>query len=259
MTARIYWYPDPDGLVRELDLGRPWSELADADGEDSVSARSADGQRVVTAYTSWRRRRALIEYLDDAATIRELQAIGVHLRRNGVIALAEDAACTWGGFARDTLVQGATTVRIEDNLWEAWSTEDLDVGDVVVIQGASPRGVWEESTIATISGNKRKITLATALRYDYSEEPYVFVRDARFWPYLRLEDRSLTTPILRSSNRLTWSLDLNLEEPPSRIARAADRGTRYRGTTGSTITGDVYDADLDVDLELSSTSATVRL
>lgn len=259
MTARLYWYPEPDGLVRVVDLGRAWRDLADGDAEDSVTDRSADGQRVVTAFTSWRRRRALVEYLDDPAVIREVQAVGVHLRRNGVIGLAEDDGCTWGGFARAAPEQGEDTIRIEDNLWESWSTVDLDVGDVVVVQGASPRGVWEECTISSINAAKRKIVLAEPLRYSYADEPYVLVRDARFWPWLRLEDRALQAPILRSDHRITWSLELALEEPPSRVARAAERGTRYRGPTGSTLVGEAYDADLDVELDAATTSATVRL
>lgn len=257
MSGLIYWYPEADGLLHVVDLGRSWRDLADADAEDSVVATTADGKRVVTTFTSWRRRRALAEYLDDAAVIRDLQAIGVHLRRNGVIGVAEEAGCAWGGFAREAPEQGGTTLRIEDNLWEDWSTPDLDVGDAVIVQGASPRGRWEECTIATINAAKRRITLAEPLRFDYRDEPFVFVRDARFWPWLRLTDAALQTPILRSDHRLTWSLDLALEEPPSRVANASDRGTRYRGTSGSPRAASAYDADVeDLDLERSTTTAS---
>ncbi len=256
MTAQLYWYPTPESLLRVVDLGLGWRELVEGDPADSVSARSADGQRVLTTFTSMRTLRTLVEYLTSVSVVRECQAIGNHLRRNGVIGLAEEDGATWGGFAKSAPARGDTIVRIEENLWDAWSTADLDVGDVVVVQGASPRGVWEEAVVSAISANKRKVTLSAGLLFDYSEEPYVLIRDRRFWPFVRLQDGALNTPILRTDHRITWALELQLEEPPSRLARAATQGLRYRGTTATD--GELaYDSDLDVDLELATATTTV--
>jgi hypothetical protein len=258
VTAHLYWYPEDDGLVRALDLGIGWRELVAADGGDLVAARSADGQRIVTTFTTMRRVRGLVEYVTDAAVVRELYAIGNHLTRNGVIGLAEEDGATWGGFARSAPEQGETVLKIEDNLWEGWSTADLAIGDTVIIQGASPGGKWEEAVLADINGPKRKITLSSGLRYDYSTEPYVFIRDARFWPFLRLQDGALQTAPIRTDHRITWALELELEEPPSRLARAAERGTRFRGTSGAPLGQESYGEDYDAGDAVAGATTTVR-
>jgi hypothetical protein len=258
VTAHLYWYPEDDGLVRSIDLGLGWRELITGDGADLVAARSADGQRIVTTFTSMRQVKALVEYVTDAAVVRELYAIANHLRRNGVIGLAEEDGATWGGFAREAPEQGETVIKIEDNLWEGWSTADLAVGDTVVIQGASPGGKWEEAVLSAINASRRKITLSSGLRFDYSTEPYVLVRDSRFWPFLRLKDGAMGTPPIRTDHRITWALDLDLEEPPSRIARAAERGTRFRGTSGDPLGEESYGADLDGGEAVAGPSTSVR-
>lgn len=252
MSARLYWYPEPDGLLVAIDLGRSWSELAEADSSDLSTARSADGQRVITTYGHMRTVRALCEYLTGYDTIRELSILGVHLQRNGVVALAEDDGATWGGFAREAPQRGATAIRVSRLLWSAWSTIDLGAGDVVVVQGASGR--WEEAEVSSVSA-ERVVIASPGLRFDYQDEPWVLVRDRRFWPFLRMQDGALQTPILRSDHRITWALELQLEEPPSRLARAAESEESYRGTTA--IGGPAYDGDVDVDVERATTSATI--
>jgi hypothetical protein len=246
VSAQIYWYPETDGPLRILDLIRDWRELTHADPADFVSARNADGQRILTTYLSMRTVRAAIEYVDDRAVVRELQAIEGHLRRNGTIGIAERDGSAWGGFATELPEQGATEVRITENLWAAWgSAADLDAGDTIIVQGPSPVGRWEECVIASVSANRRRITLAEGLRYDYSAGDWCLVRDSRFWPIVRSQDAAINTPILRTDHRITWALDLQLEEPPHRIARAAELNEPYRGTTGPILSGASYEIEED--------------
>lgn len=246
MTARIYWYPEEGGPLRELDLGRYWSELTEADASDNATARTADGQRVMSTYSSSRSCRVLLEYLsaiDSPSVVRELYAIQNHLRRNGTIALAEEEARTWGGYARTLLVRGATDVPIISNLWALWDTPDLTAGDEVVIYGGGSGGKWEKATVQSITSSKRKIVLTSGLRYDYQDQPWVHVRDARFWPYLRLADEAVNAPILTTDHRITYNLEARLEEHGAMLVSGSTQEGQYRGTSGGSGLG--YAAALD--------------
>lgn len=229
MTAQLYWYPEDNEPLRTLDLGRAWRELTRVMTRDQVNAQAADGGRTMATFTSMFACSARAEYLTDAGVVRELQAIEDHLQRNGLVGLAEEDGRTWGGFARTPPSAGATEVKIAENLWSTWSTVETDVGDTVIVQGASPRGRWEEAVIASINAAKLKITFASGLRYDYSDEPYVLVRDAAFWPLLRLQTGALNRPVLTTDHRITWRAALDLEEPPNRVAKAAGRAEPFRG------------------------------
>jgi hypothetical protein len=247
VSAQIYWYPETDGPLRVVDLGRGWRDLIEGDPADVVSARNADGQRVLTTYMSMRVVRAACEYIDDREALTECQAIGNHLRRNGVIGIAEDAGHTWGGFANVLPVQGATEVTITENLWADWGTGGPNPGDTIVVQGPSPSGRWEECVVLSTANNRRKITLASGLRYDYSDGAFALVRDARFWPILRLQDAALNLPILKSDRRITWSLDLQLEEPPHRLTTTAETAEPFRGPDPASPLRAGYDAEIPAD------------
>jgi hypothetical protein len=235
VTARIYWYPEDTGPLRELDLGRYWSELVEADAADNATARTADGQRVMTTYSSARSCRVLLEFLsaiDSPSVVRELYAIQNHLRRNGVIAIAEEEGRTWGGYARTLLARGSTEIPIVRNLWGLWDTPDLAAGDEVVIYGGGLEGKWEKATVQSITSSKRKIVLTSGLRYDYQDQPWVHVRDARFWPYVRLADDAVNAPILTTDHRITYNLEMRLEEHGAMLADGSSAEGQYQGTVG---------------------------
>ena len=235
MTARIYWYPEPNGPLRELDLGRYWTELLEGDPADMATSRTSDGQRTMTTYAAARTVRARLRDLsaiDSPTVVRELWALANHLRRNGVIAIAEDDACTWGGFARTPLARGDTVIPIASNLWGLWETPDIGAGDEVIIYGGSTEGRWERQTIDSITSSKRSVTLSSGLRYDYQSEPWVHVRDARFWPHVRLADDAVGGPVLTTDHRVTYDLELRLEEHVAMLANGVSAEGQYRGTTG---------------------------
>lgn len=230
MSARLFWYPTPGGALRMLNLGRPWSELIDEEATSSAPQRTVSGRRSLTVWSSWTKVRALCEYLPDGDVVRELQAIVNALKvRGAVIGLAEEADCTWGGFLRGRPSAGKLTLEIEENMWQDWpGTPSLTAGDVVVVQGPSPKFLRERAVVASRSG--RQITLAApGLLNDYSEEEYVFVHDARFWPWLELQDGALNGQVLQTAHRITWTLDLQLQEPVSRIVNGAEQGGSHRG------------------------------
>lgn len=229
MSARIYWYPEPSAYLEVLDLGRGWSEHAPGQTTESSIATTGAGKRTVTTFGSWRRARFAAEYLDDATVVDELYAVADHLRRGGTIGVAEDAACTWGGFAKIALTRGDTTLKIHENLWAAWETPVLAAGDVVVVRGGGTAAKWEQVRILSISGNQRTVTLDRGLRFDYDEQPWVLIHDRRFWPALRATDRQLQTDPIQTDHRITWDLVLDLEEDAPAIAAAAAAGTPFRG------------------------------
>lgn len=246
-TARIYYYPEEDARLREVDLGRLWSELADGDPADLAIARSGDGARVVTTFGSSRTVRVLMEYLNDYDVVQELQAVANHLRRNGVIAVAEVGTATWGGFAKQPPERGDTVIKIEENLWALWSLEDIDVGDVVVVRGGGLDGRWEEVTITAINAAKKRIEITPALRFDYSQEPWVLVHDRRFWPYLRASDSQLGAPIISNDHRITWNFEVQLEEARANMAAGVDAegpftSTSTGGASYELLSGPSFDA-----------------
>lgn len=230
-TARIYWYPDPDGYLEETDLGRRWSEHVAGQSADLAMSRTGEGGRVITTFGSWRRARFAMEYIDDADLVHDLYAVVDHLRRNNTIAIAEEGAATWGGFATRTLQRGDNEVKIAENLWSEWSPPMIAAGDEIVIRGGSAGAKWETCKILSIGANQKKVTLDRALRYSYEDQPWVLVHDRRFWPFLRFTDQALTSNPLQTDHRITWDLDLELEEDPAAMAALAAAPMVYAGTS----------------------------
>lgn len=237
MAGRIYWYPNNDALLRTLTMDRAWRELVAANARLASVAQSADGTRVQTSFSALRRLRAQAEYLQNLAVIRELEAINLHLDRNKWIGLAEDDGCTWGGYARTPPALGDTSIRIDVQLWSEWSTPTLAAGSTVVVQGASPRGQWEEVLVSSVSGTT--VTFGSSpLRQDYTDEPYVLVRDARFWPFLRKQTAALGDVSITTDRRVSFRLDWQLEEHIGKIAGNATRTDVFRGGSFTVGIGD---------------------
>lgn len=234
MAGRIYWYPSNDASLRTIVMDRAWRELVTANARSSTLARAGDGTRVQTSFAAARRLRAQAEYLMSLSVIREIEAVNLHLDRNKWIAIAEDDGCTWGGYARTPPAMGDASIRIDSQLWASWSTTTLGAGSTVVVQGASPKGLWEEVVVSSVSGTTVNFA-SSPLRFDYSDEPYVLVRDARFWPYLRKQDGAIGDVSLTTDRRISWRLDWQLEEHTAKIASNATRTDPFRGATGTGI------------------------
>jgi hypothetical protein len=255
VSAHIYWYaPGDRSPLRDLDLGRALSELIEYEVRRSTVLESLSGRRTQQNHVGMMQVRVNAEYLNalrSPSVIRELQAIIGHLKRNGTIALAEDDECAWGGFLQTLPRRGELTLRLRENLWDDWGTPSLTAGGSVIVQGPGPEMLREEVVITARTG--KTITLDTGgLLHDYSEQAWVFVRDARFWPYLRLSAAQLNSDILQTQHRITYTLDGTFEEPPNKLEKAYADGTAYRSST-ATAGGAQYDVDAT-----DTATATIR-
>lgn len=222
MGAHLYWFPGKGAPLRDVSIGRLWSSLEITPAERAAVTDSIAGSRTLVRWTSWSQVRVTcdLSYGDSAVVssglIQELEALAVHLRAGGTVALAEDDNCTFAGYVTRQPSLGTTSVKLVKNQWRQWSTPDITAGDSIVLRGPSPESLEESCRLSAKSG--LTCSLTDPVRYDYTDQPWVFARDSRFWPYLRLQSGARSSPLLRYNRRILYSLDLPLEESLGRFA-----------------------------------------
>ncbi len=234
MSAHLYWYAGPGQGVRDVDLGRPLADLVVTPVDRSTVTDTWGGARRIVRWTAWSQVRIVAElsFADSLVAtgglIQELEALIGHLQRGGTVALAEDDDCTYGGYLTAQPLDGSTSCRLERNQWRRWpGTPDLGAGDLVTLRGPSPESLEESLTVATRSA--LQLTFTSGMRHKYRGLPWVFARDSRFWPWLRLQASARSTQLLRPGRRILYTLDLPLEE---HLGRFASPTIEYRGVEG---------------------------
>lgn len=227
MGAHLYYYPFEGSALRDLDLGRPWTSLEVTPADNAVVETGLDRSQSILRWATWSRVRATCElspYTAAAGLLAELQLLSRHLLAGGIVALAEEDDCNFGGYLVRGAAPGTTTFRVDRNLWRLWQpgNSDLGAGDQVAIRGPAHRGLEEELTVASRTGYTVETTTGCLL--DYRVDDWAFLRDARFWPYLRLEASARQQQILSAGGqRILYELDLQLEEAVDLYAAGAPR------------------------------------
>lgn len=216
MGAIFYWYPGPGAALKTVDIGRPLSNIAEREVRREHTTDSFTGTRSRVVYDAYSQVQVTIELFTDASIIRELEAIENHLKSGGTIALAEESGANFGGYLIAPPARGATTITAFSNQWGAWGTATGGAGDVLVLQSPAPEYKREKLAMASRSGLTATFS-APGVRYDYTDAPWVFVRDARFWPYLRLQAGAMNQQLIFTDRRVSWTIEMALEEVPSRI------------------------------------------
>lgn len=227
MGAHLYYYPFEGAALRDLDLGRGWTSLEPTPADNAVVETGLDRSQTLLRWASWTRLHATCElspYTAPTGLLAELQLLSRHLLAGGIVALAEEDDCNFGGYLTRGAGPGTTTFRVDRNLWRLWQpgNSDLGTGDQVVIRGPAHRGLEEELTVASRTGYTVETTAGCLL--DYRSDGWAFLRDARFWPYLRLEASARQQQILSTGGqRILYELDLRLEEAVDLYESAAPR------------------------------------
>lgn len=242
-NAAIWYYPGPGAGLKKIDLGRPLSDLQDQPVRDEAVSQSISGSRTKIVWASWHLVPVSMALFADQSVVRELDALINHLQRGGSCTLAEDDGYPFAAFLATAPERGATTLYYTENLYSEYGTYTPTAGDVLVVQGPGPEYLREEVVLSGVSG--RAISIASpGLRFDYSAESWIHVRPKGFWPILRLQEGATNRAHLRHERRITYTLDLALEEPPNALDLAAAHAREpYQGelvdttdsATGTTI------------------------
>lgn len=212
MSASIWFHPKGGREVVEIDLGCFFTDVDEYPIVSEAVAQSMSGRRTRVVFSgTWGVDYQIIRFRPDYDVIRKLEALQSHLRNGGLCTVAEDNTRTLGGFVLDEPGPLSTSLRWFANLWGSYGAFTPTAGDVLVLRGPGPEAVREEVEVAS-SSVPTKVTLSEEPLNTWRGYPWVFVRNKGFWPVLRL--RTGTRQILTTEHRITWRLQLALEEPP---------------------------------------------
>jgi len=222
-NAKLWWYPDINGTLEAVGVGGPLSRLTSWDEQYQVAAEALTGAVYALQYGARIKVKAAIEKIDisRASLIRDLMAIDNHLRRGGWISLAADESKAQCGFLAVPPARGDTSITIDRQPWDAWATGAVVAGDELVIQGPAPRMLMEIVTVQAVSGTTLTVD---AIRYDYTDEPWVIGRYRDFYPILRLPINQRKRAIMKTDYRILHTWSVVLEEPPDALDAYAGLG-----------------------------------
>ena len=211
MTAKIWYYPDPAGAVVEIDIGEGLSDLQ-KNGAVVQSASESVSGAVYTNQTSARSMvRVINERFTSYALARQLETLENHLRRGGVIAVAEESSKAFAGYLNFPLPSsGATSFSLQGTPWPFAGVITLAGGNEFVLQSPSPKYLRELGLLTSHGAGNTMTVPATV--YDYSAEPWVLFRTRGFWPLLRLPVGQRNQKMLTHDHRISWTFDVQLEE-----------------------------------------------
>jgi hypothetical protein len=222
-NAKIWWYPEPGGIVEEIDIGGPLSDLDDWAVPAVVGARSATGADFAIQPLTDRLVRVTVEEFDDHALYRELKALEGHLQRGGSIALSSDAGKAVAGFLVAPPARGDTSLVLGDTPWSTLAPSAvLAAADEVVIETGQPVVRSEIALLSAVSGVT--YTIAGAI-HDFVEEPWVLMRHRGFLPSLRLPLEARRRQVLTTRRQVIHTFSAVLEVVPGAYAAFADLGT----------------------------------
>jgi len=226
-NAGFWWQPAGQPL-QALDLGRPVSDLQAQEVRRESVSDSVSGQRTKVIYYAGTQLRITAELLTDLSVVRPLQTMINHLQSGGMVAFAEDVDRVIGGFLRTAPTYGGTTLRLEEDLFQDWVTGGggykLTATDAVVLHTPSPEYRVDELLVS--SQTNRTISLAEGTRYNFTDSRWIFARHRGFWPFLRLPSGGTNAIHLSTDRRISWGLDLQLEEAPTAYENLASDPTQ---------------------------------
>ena len=219
----IYWYPDPSGSVETYTFLENLTDLQVQPIRETYDAVTLSGGLYRSHAAARQQVRIVLENFTSEAFYLKMQSLSAHLERGGSIGFSLDHDRTWGAFLSSafTAERGdtqlgvqhilTTTGAMSPNYFRPWSNSAaLGADDYVCINNANPEGFREYKNITSISNTSFTVTLDEGLLYTYGSMP-VLIRWRDFWPALKLRS-DLTTPMLTTNHRLSYTLDMVLEE-----------------------------------------------
>lgn len=210
MSARAFWYPSPHS-IQYTDIGIALSDLQELEQRDEYVEDAASGRRLSLQFWGNRAVDIKCEMIASRSVAGELETLQNHIRSRRIVAIAEEENAVLAGLGTSSLpMPGNTSVSFVSQ-FNAFGNPTVADGDRFIITGGPSSYLREEVT--AISWDGHSLSLSSPIMYDYSDEPYIFVRDKRFHPFLRL--RSAGKPMVYHDRRVTWTLDLPMEEVPT--------------------------------------------
>lgn len=212
--AHIWYQPLGSEAVVDIDLGRPLSRLADYDVRDESVSVAFSGARTKVVFTATRAVDVVCSLIDgtDYEVIRQLEALLSHLRRGGLCSISENDR-TLGAFLETFPVSNSSRINYLTNLYDDYGNFTPLAGDILVLQGPSPKMQWEEVEVLSNLGGGAIVLNDTPACF-WEDEAWVLVRNKGFWPALRLR-ADAPDQLLEPGNRITFDLTLPLEVPPN--------------------------------------------
>jgi hypothetical protein len=217
MTAKI-WYQTPGAKdVTAIDLGLSLSQVEEDDWRDEVVAQAISGHESTVVFTATRTVHYTAELITDYDVIRKLEALASHLRRGGLCTVAEVGTKTLATFISRLPRPDSVSVQGIANLYAAYGGAWTGTaGDILCLRGPGPELLYEEVEFASNTG--LTVTFAAAPVYDWRvrPQPWCLMRNKGFWPVLRLRrgSQGIGRRIITTDRRISFALDLDLEEPP---------------------------------------------
>ena len=239
----IYYYPDPAGTLEVLDFGEPLSDLQITQVREVADSYSRGGSFYRTTGASRLQIRIILENFTSASLVRQFESLSAHLERGGAIGFALDSAKAWAGFVDSTSrapVRGSSGMHTDGNAFKAWtgSVAALASGDDICIASAPPEGyrdtcelsdaIAAAGTFADISSDRNVYTY---------ESDTIILRAHDFYPCLTMPASSVGVPILETNHRISYTLDLTLEEDWGTLVALAQTSAPLRDTSGLPTSG----------------------
>jgi hypothetical protein len=243
MTARLYYYPDPDGYLKRIDLPHVSEFPAPIPSVYREDARLLHGGVVSTYFGMSYRVSVTISGISSASTagqtfLHELRSLESHLAAGGVVGFCTDATKAWCGRIISPSRGQSTYQGI--NGFKAWSsgTASLSNGDRFVVENGPPLSMAEHLTVDTMTGSASStmaITAASSGLKTFSGVCIYRYRD--FYPVLRAAPD--TAPYVENDDgRRVSEVVLTLDyHPADVIAAFGSGGTVYGGVSVSMGTG----------------------
>jgi hypothetical protein len=181
--------------------------------------------------------RIILENFTSAALVREFESLSAHLERGGTIGFALDPDKAWAGFANRTSTtpdRGSTRIITSGQMWSAWNASaSMDIGTVISISEPPPSGLRE---VCTLSNPVAALSISASftgepLRYTYGSD-VVLVRSRDFYPALIMPQGEVGAAILETNHRISYTLDLTLEEDWGTLVAMGETGAALRSSSG---------------------------
>jgi hypothetical protein len=220
MAAAIWWRPEGSTVLRKIEIGERFTDLASPVVRDLDVEETMGGLEYRQDYRTRSRLRVVLQDLDDVSLRRELQALCNHLQAGGTCSLAEDDTKACAAFLSVLPVDGTAGLYLYGSPWSELGGPFLEA-DEVVITSESPRYMQEAFTLLVdpeyygsgTTASDFGVGVSPALRNDWSGRSWALMRHYGFWPVLRLAKEAINEAAISSSRRrITWTLDLRLDE-----------------------------------------------
>lgn len=213
MSSKLWFFPDPNGTIEEIDLGETISDLQFNPSPNQSISEGLTGALSTTQFNSRARLRVVHERFTSAALARDFYALETHLKNGGLVAIAVEASQAWAGFAEAIPDRGDTSLTIAAQSFPYQSSPTILNGDEVEVMGAQPYALRE---FCSVNGDTSGLTIALSesLRFSLSGigSRWCFVRHRGFWPLLRLPKDQRDSPLVTHDHRISYTFDAQLEE-----------------------------------------------